>query len=45
MNIYPISVKAIKEKMMRFLGDVDKLRRTAMSKRGITWNEKMDDLI
>lgn len=45
MNIYPISVKAIKVKMMRFLGDVDKLRWTAVSKRGITWNEKMDDLI
>ena len=37
--------RAIKEKMSRFLTDVDKIRRTAEAKRGKTWNEKVDDLI
>ena len=45
MNVYPISTRAIKEKMSRFLTDVDKIRRTAEAKRGKTWNEKVDDLI
>ena len=45
MNVYPISVKAIKEKFTRFLSDVDKMKRCAVTKRGPTWNEKADDLI
>ena len=45
MNVYPISTKAIKEKFARFLEDIYKLKRCAVSTRGKTWNEKADDLI
>ena len=45
MNLYSISVKAIKEKFLRFLEDIYKMKRCAVSKRGKTWNDKADDLI
>ena len=45
MNVYPISLTAIEKKMTRFLDDIYKLKRCAISKRGPTWNEKVYDLI
>ena len=45
MNVYTISKNAIFQKFQRFLDDVSKLKRCAVTKRGNAWNEKADDLI